>query len=208
MTDIIVLLAYASLLIELVAYPVPSIGSTLSVLKSPDGEVLTRLDRSRELPLAIKLVRFGLPWALCVTIFLVPIGLIVAPELRGNLEPIGFLDNEIVRSLGLVLVVGGRALTFSSVVMMRGSNARLFCSVRPSELRQHRLFSQSRNPGLVGMFAFFAGLVLVYPSWGLLLGVPVYYAHMHGRVLLEESHLSVRYGSAYQEYQAATRRYL
>ena len=71
-------------------------------------------------------------------------------------------------------------------------------------------FNSGRDipPGLLGMFAFYLGLVLVYPCWILLAGIPLYFGNMHWRVLLEESDLGAKFGSDYRAYRERTRRYL
>ena len=196
MTALVVVLAFASLAVELVAFPVPSVASTPAMM------------RKRERPLWSRLVFFAFPTGLSILCFLLPLAMVFAPELRSFLGPIAPLDRDVVAVSGLVLVIAGRALTFASVLAMRGGDARLFRPAVPAALRRHRLFEKSRNPGLVGMFTFYLGLVLVFPCWALVLGIPLYFGNMHLRVLVEESDLSARFGSSYLDYREGTRRYL
>ncbi|NBD37043.1 MAG: isoprenylcysteine carboxylmethyltransferase family protein, partial [Verrucomicrobia bacterium] len=58
------------------------------------------------------------------------------------------------------------------------------------------------------MYLFFAGLLLYFPNVVLLAGFAGYLLHMHFRILMEESHLTARYGRAYQRYCRQTPRYL
>ncbi len=208
MKDSIVLLAYASLVVDLVVYPVRSVASTLAVMKRSVTRADGTVAPSLTLAVLPKLALFALPTALCVVFFLLPIAMIVDPRLRSAFGPIRAPEPEAVAWTGVLLVVLGGLLTFSSVLTMRGGDARPFRPVRPSELRRHRLFSRSRNPGLLGMFAFYLGLVLVYPCWILLAGIPLYFGNMHWRVLLEESDLGAKFGSDYRAYRERTRRYL
>jgi protein-S-isoprenylcysteine O-methyltransferase Ste14 len=70
------------------------------------------------------------------------------------------------------------------------------------------LFAWSRNPGLVGMYVCFAGLVLASGMPLLWCALPFYVANMHVRVRLEEAHLRLRLGQAWADYIAAVPRYL
>lgn len=205
--NLIVVLAYVSLAVELAAFPVPSKASSWSLMQAGTDRGSDRLARARALPSGLKLVALALPTALCVAIVLLPLAMVFRPELRQSLGPVDALSSSGLALIGAVLVVLGRALTFSSVLSMRGGS-KLFRPARPDDLKRSRLFAKSRNPGLVGMFLFYAGLVLIFPSWALLLGVPFYYGHMHLRVLLEESDLETRFGESYREYASGTRRYL
>jgi protein-S-isoprenylcysteine O-methyltransferase Ste14 len=196
MIQAIVVLAYISLGVELAVFPVPSVASAVSMMKRSARPLITRA------------LVFALPTLLCIGVFLLPLGMAFAPALRSSLGPIQMLESNATQALGVLLVVLGRLLTFNSVLTMRGGDASAFAPARPSELRGQRLFSHSRNPGLVGMFSFYLGLVMIYPCWVLLLGIPLYFGNMHLRVLLEESDLSAKFGTSYQAYCERTRRYL
>ena len=65
-----------------------------------------------------------------------------------------------------------------------------------------------RNPGLVGMYAFYLGLCFLFPCVVLFVGLAPYVWNMHARVLMEESHLGSRFGAAYESYTARVPRYL
>lgn len=208
MIDVVVILAYVSLGIELVFFPVPSNASSWSLMKRGDNGATDRLAYLRALPSLVKLLVFALPTAVCVVIFLLPLWMAFRPELRNVLGPIELGGGSARTLASVTLLVIGRALTFSSVLSMRGSGARLFRPARPEHVRRSQLFARSRNPGLLGMFIFYAGLVGSYPCWALLIGVPIYYGHMHLRVLVEESNLESVFGDTYRDYFAVTRRYL
>lgn len=196
MTELVIVLAFVSLAVELVAFPVPSVASTPTMM------------RKRERPLWTRLLVFAAPTGLSILCFLLPLAMVLTPELRRFLGPITLLEHPAVAAAGIALIVSGRVLTFASVLTMRGREARLFRPAQLTELRRHRLFEKSRNPGLVGMFAFYLGLVLVFPCLALVLGIPLYFGNMHLRVLVEESDLSARFGPSYLAYFEGTRRYL
>jgi protein-S-isoprenylcysteine O-methyltransferase Ste14 len=99
-----------------------------------------------------------------------------------------------------VLLVAGRAITFTSVLQLRAQ--------RRAGGGPRWLFRRSRNPGLVGMFASYAGLCCLFGSPLLWVGLPLYVANMHGRVRMEEAHLAQRSGEQWRAYAAAVPRYV
>jgi protein-S-isoprenylcysteine O-methyltransferase Ste14 len=58
------------------------------------------------------------------------------------------------------------------------------------------------------MFLFYLGCALLFPCWVLLCGFIPYVINMHGRVLMEESHLQRSLGSDYDTYHLKVPRYL
>jgi protein-S-isoprenylcysteine O-methyltransferase Ste14 len=100
----------------------------------------------------------------------------------------------------MVAIGLGRGLTFTSVLQLRHAQ-RLG---RPPE----GWFRWSRNPGLVGMYLCFGGLVLAAGLPLLWAALPLYVANMHGRVRLEEAHQQAQLGPAWANYAAAVPRYL
>ena len=102
---------------------------------------------------------------------------------------------------GAILIVLGNLVVLVSVLQLR--DARRETAGPPGGL-----FRRSRNPGLVGMFAFYLGLCLVFGTWVLWVGLPIYLTNMHARVRLEEAHLATKHGKAWQDYAARVPRYL
>jgi protein-S-isoprenylcysteine O-methyltransferase Ste14 len=197
--DAFVLLGYASLIAELVLLPVPSEASTWQLFRprtAADGELL----RAQSRPGAAKLYSYLLPTALGVALFLLPLAAALVPGLRAAL-PWSVEPGEWCLALGLWLCAVGRALTIKTAIGLRRQRHR-------GGLRQHGLFAWSRNPGLVGMFAFDLGNCALCPSLVLLLGLPLYAWNMHRRVRLEEAHLLAAHGPAYSDYRQRVPRYL
>ena len=202
--ELIVLLAYASLVLELVVFPIPSEASTyqLFMRDAPRSPEEDRLSRARQRRKRWKLLRYFLPTACGVVLFLIPLGLIRFPEAREWLFPITALETESVLTLGMAAIVLGRAVTLMATLQLRRAQRM------DTGLAARGLFKHSRNPGLVGMYAFYLGISLVYPCWLLLLGFFPYVFNMHRRVLMEESHLGHALGSDYAAYRQAVPRYL
>jgi protein-S-isoprenylcysteine O-methyltransferase Ste14 len=198
-TDITILLAYGTLVIELTVFPIPSEASTLSLLRHDHQEkpLTDALSKARERSRSSKLLRFFLPTTIGICLFAMPLLATLWPQLRAAFFPIGL---EEVTTLGLAFIIAGRLLTFSSVLQLRSAKRR--------KCIPNGLFIYSRNPGLVGMFIFYIGLCLTLGGPWLWLGLPLYFTNMHHRVLLEEAQLTATHGDSWREYLQRAARYL
>lgn len=205
--DLVVLAAYASLVVELTVFPIPSEASTWQLLASGGTDQGAAgpgdpLRQARGKSTAAKLLRFLLPTALGVALWLLPLACVllapVWPALPGALwvHRVAWLAWP-----GIALVALGRSLTFASVLQLRAARRRP--AAGPGWL-----FRRSRNPGLVGMYACYLGFCVVFGTPWLWLGLPLYVANMHGRVRMEEAHLGRRHGEAWRAYAARVPRYL
>lgn len=202
--ELVVLLAFVSLVVELTVFPIPSEASTyqLFLRDAPREPEEDRLSRARERNALGKLLLYFLPTAAGVVLFLIPLVLLVKPEVREWLYPVVPLETPLVAAIGALTIVAGRAITMAATLQLRAAQRR------DTGLAARGLFTFSRNPGLVGMYAFFLGLALVYPCWVLFVGFVPYVFNMHRRVLMEESHLGYTLGSDYGAYLRAVPRYL
>ncbi|MBL8751009.1 MAG: methyltransferase domain-containing protein [Planctomycetes bacterium] len=197
--DVVVLCAYASLIVELVVFPIPSEASTWQLFTPGDARAAPadRLQAARERSLPQKVLRYFLPTAICVLLWLLPLAAIASPSVGAALW-----CNRVPALVGpgVALVVIGRAITFVSVLQLR---ARRRLGGEP-----RWLFRRSRNPGLVGMFVCYTGLCCLFGSPLSWLGLPFYVANMHVRVRMEEAHLAAQFGDAWRSYVAAVPRYV
>lgn len=199
----LVLIGFSSLLVELLQFPVPSEASVYQLLFEADDEIDndTRLAQARVRSPVRKLITYLLPTAIGVALFLVPLAAAFWRPLIDYLVPLHGLETVWSLWLGAVLVLGGRVVTFASVLQLRRHKIR-------AELQCWGLFRWSRNPGLVGMYVFYLGLCFLFPSVVLFVGLIPYVWNMHTRVLMEESHLGSRLGAPYANYMARVPRYL
>ena len=136
-----------------------------------------------------------------VALFLLPPILALAPHLSALLIPIAALAQPVVVGAGIGLLIASRIITPLAVLPLRRSQ-------RHAALAQTGLFAWSRNPTLLGLFAFYLGNALLFPCAVLLLGFPLCVLHMHRRVGLEEIDLRARFGAEYAAYEARVPRYL
>jgi protein-S-isoprenylcysteine O-methyltransferase Ste14 len=199
-TELVVLAAYASLVVELVVFPIPSEASTWQLLAAEapaDAPPADALQQARARSRSRKLLTLFLPTATGVVLWLLPLACILVP---GVAAAIWCTQLSWLHAPGLALVVLGRLVTFTSVLQLRAQRRR---GAGPGWLFRH-----SRNPGLVGMYACYLGLCCLSGSPLLWLGLPLYVANMHGRVRMEEAHLSARLGATWNDYAARVPRYL
>lgn len=195
--ELVLLAAYASLLVEIVCFPVASEASVAHLVGRTGAPTSPALAAARSSALPVRLACYLLPTALCVLLFLLPLAVTLAPSTRPFLAP---WSTPALVWPGVAAVVAGRALTFVSVLQLRRARRR---AALPAGL-----FQRSRNPGLVGMFVMYAGLCAAVGGPWLWLGAPVYVRNMHARVLLEESDLAARFGAAWRDYTVTAPRYL
>jgi protein-S-isoprenylcysteine O-methyltransferase Ste14 len=187
--ELVCLLGYASLVVELLVLAVPSVAATSRLWATTEGSVAARS------------LRLGLPVAICIAAFAVPPLAIVWPALATLLFTLEGPQASQAAWCGAVLVVAGRGLTLAATAELRRS-------ARQARLATRGVFAWSRHPGLVGMFVFYLGCGLIVPSPLVLAGLLFYAAHMHGKVLLEEAHLEREWGGSYRDYAARVARYL
>ncbi|MFK7739338.1 MAG: isoprenylcysteine carboxylmethyltransferase family protein [Planctomycetota bacterium] len=199
--DIVLIAAYASLVVELVAFPIPSEASVWQlVVTGGDGDGdgdAPELVAARRSPLAKRLLLFLLPTALCIALFLVPLVVVAAPSTQAILAP---MRHEAWLWPGLGLVWLGRFICFGSVLQLR--------TAKRNDALPAGMFRISRNPGLIGMWTMYGGLCAVIGGPWLWLGAPLYFLNMHTRVRLEEANLDARYTSSWREYVRRVPRYL
>ena len=70
-------------------------------------------------------------------------------------------------------MLGGRAVTFASMLQLRQLRNQ-------AAVQYSGFFRWSRNPGLVGMYAFYLGLCFLFPCVVLFAGLIPYVWNMHG----------------------------
>jgi len=201
--DATTIAAYATLLLELTVFPIPSEASTWQLLAGREGcegrggTSAAALQRVHASARSRRVLTLLLPTALGVLAWLVPLLLVVVPSWRARL----CVDvPPFVVAIGLAAILLGRLITFGSVLQLRAAK------------RQERLpgglFRRSRNPGLVGMYVCYLGLMLGYGLPPLALVLPLYLGNMHRRVRLEEAQLEFAHDASWRDYAARVPRYL
>ncbi len=201
-----IVLSYVSLVVELTVLHVPSVASSLRIWSADPGVVSHYSPRYLEL-FALgptrKVIRFGLPLLVTYAVYLFP--LLV---LFGGLDPLGdyvFEPSSGTSVAAVTAIAVGRVVALWTAWTLRKSGSKLGDS---SFLHTSGAFRMSRNPGLVGMYVFVAGLWIAAPSASMSIGILVYMIYMDFKVRMEEDFLQNKFGDAYLDYQARTARYL
>lgn len=202
-----VLIVYASLVTELVFFPVPSIASTFRLLNpkevtgSPEG--IRR--RIADMSLVKKILILLVPSLAGGAAFCIPLALILRPELSEYLFSAASLEKDILRLPGVMLMAVGRVITISAAVSLRKAGRT---GTPGEQLITDGIFSRSRNPVTLGLLVTFLGMLLLFPSLVLLCGFLIFAASMHIRILVEEDMLQYTFGNVYVRYLSSTGRYL
>jgi protein-S-isoprenylcysteine O-methyltransferase Ste14 len=195
--DAVAIAAYATLLLELTMFPIPSEASTWQLLAGRDGPSAVALQRVHATARSRRLLVLLLPTAIGVLAWLLPLLLIVVPGCRAALSVV---LPDAVTIVGIAAIVLGRTITFGSVLQLRAA--------KRNERLPGALFLRSRNPGLVGMYVCYLGLMLGYGLPLLAVVLPLYVGNMHRRVRLEEAQLDFEHGASWRDYAARVPRYL
>lgn len=203
--ELVVLIAYLSLLVELTVLHVPSVASSRRIWMADDALVTSyslRFRRFFALSKTAKVVIFFVPVLVSWATFVYPLVAIA----RGG-DPIGdflFQPTSGTDAAAIFLVFTGRLITLNSVVVMRRLDGHLG---GPSGLRRSGIFRWSRNPGLAGMYLFVLGVWLTVPSLLMSVGIVCYIAYMDFKVRMEEDFLENTFGEEYRVYRLRTGRY-
>lgn len=200
------LIGYLSLVIELVFFHVPSVANTQNFFLKNDhyntsqNDLITKIQNWSTIRKILLLV---VPMVLVQLYFLLPF-LYFFPTINSKLL-ILFEANTVTNWIGILFITLGRLLTFGSMIYLRKQNKQTGDSFK---LHTKGIFRWSRNPGLDGMFLFFAGFGLLFPTFWLWLGLIFYFYYMLFRVRIEEAFLQDQFKEEFNTYLKKTNRFL
>lgn len=210
--SLIILLAYASLAAELIFLHVPSVASVYQLVFSKKSLVnfnkcplpSGKLKAVMQWPLVVKILLLVVPTFICILTGLLPIIFIALLFL--NKINWHQLNNHYImqNTVGCILIMAGRFLTIYCTLIIRKNNKQQYHSF---DLKTNDIFSFSRNPLLLGMYLMYAGTWVIFPTFFFALGLIIYLANMHFRILLEEDFLAHQFGEHFINYKQKTRRY-
>jgi protein-S-isoprenylcysteine O-methyltransferase Ste14 len=211
--SLVVALGMLSLLAELLFLHVPSVASVYQLVFTRNsilqfsGRPLPDclLGRVLQWPLFKKIVLLALPTALSVITGLLPVYYLLAGFFSVNFSTFCQQSSKFLSVAGMLLLAAGRVLTIYANLIIRKHNRQYSGSF---ELKTTGLFGYSRNPLLLGMYVFYAGMWLLYPTLLFAAGLTIYVLNMHFRVLLEEDFLRHHFGAPFDRYLRKTGRYL
>ena len=200
-----VVAGYVSLAVELTLLHVPSVASSVNIWAAHPRLVesySSRYKRLLLLPRAAKLAVVAAPLGVIYAVFAYP--LLAWSAQREVLGDHLFQPGSLALSAAAVLIALGRWISLAAAVTLRQRTL----SDDDSTLHTSGPFRWSRNPGLIGMYLFAAGLWLTAPSAVILCGIFIYVLHMHVKVLMEEDFLRNEFGERYMRYRRNTPRYV
>ena len=179
---IAIILIYLSFVLDFVVWPIPSEGSTGSILsRHSNSDIWTRI--GLVLLYAANLVFYLFPLFIAINYLLSPSFVHV-----GRAAPC------------IVLAILGRLVTIKGALTIRRN--------QQGSLITNSIFKFSRNPIVLGMHLTIIGLIVCYPKWYLWIGFVLYFLNMHFKIKIEERYLSSTYRAPYKQYLVSTPRYL
>ncbi|HLM00176.1 MAG TPA: isoprenylcysteine carboxylmethyltransferase family protein [Pyrinomonadaceae bacterium] len=150
-------------------------------------------------------VVFRLTFALIVAVIIV---FAFFSPLYQYAAPLVWIEHQIVKSIGLVLLVASLVWTAVAQIQM-GASWRIGIDPKNrTELIENGLFRLSRNPIFFGMRLALLGFFLTLPNAVTLLALVLGDVLMQIQVRLEEEFLSGAHGEKYLEYRRRVRRWI
>jgi protein-S-isoprenylcysteine O-methyltransferase Ste14 len=195
---------YATLLIELIFFHVPSVANTKNFFVQNNDYSMAKSDLIKKVyhwSFLKKILVLLIPTILINVYFLVPFLYFLPNAIDFCL----FKPNSWLEILGVLFIVLGRYITFGSMIYIRKENKQ---TVNSFKLHTSGIFAYSRNPGLDGMFLFFAGFGFIVPTMLLWIGLLFYFYYMLFRVKIEEEFLKALFQNEYENYCQKTKRFL
>jgi protein-S-isoprenylcysteine O-methyltransferase Ste14 len=135
---------------------------------------------------------------------------VLAGWLAGRLYPLPWpgLEDWPARAIGYGLGIAGIALVVWSIVTLNRAGTTVLPNRGADRLVTDGPFRWRRNPIYVGDILILLGLAELTHNIWLVILVPVFAAAVYWLAILpEERHLEERFGRAYLDYKAATRRW-
>ena len=127
--------------------------------------------------------------------------------LLNNVANLSFGLGDAIK-LGWIFIVGGVGIAGWAAWVMSAAGTGIPTNVPATELVVKGPFLRTRNPIYIGLTLAYLGLASLMDAPLALLMMPVILMVMHaGVVLREEAYLEQKFGEAYTDYCAKTKRY-
>lgn len=182
MISIIVIVIYASFVLDFVCIPIPSEASTQAILNKADNRFSAKY-------ILLRLTHLSL-----LLLWLCPLAVACLMLYQS------ITDQHWFAWLGVTIALLGRAITLSGSITYRKSP--------PNLLVEHSIFSVSRHPIVVGLHLTLGGLLCTTGSVIALICFPATLFYFDRKIRIEERALIARYGQAYIAYSSRTARYI
>ena len=143
-----------------------------------------------------------------VLILLTTLAYSFLPQVYGYATPITWLESQVVKVGGLVLMAAGLIWTATAQMQMGKSWRIGIDTENKTELVEKGLFGRSRNPIFLGMRVALLGFFLAMPNAVTLVAVALADTLMQIQVRLEEEFLTGVHGEKYTEFCGRVRRWI
>lgn len=181
--NILLIIFYVSLLVELIWFSVPSPASTIQMHKQPSQSIVW---------LIVSI--------LGVLAYIIPIIYVIC--IFFNIRFFEINSSKLLLILGSVLLILGRIITFAGGVQIKNHLKQ-----NRNVVLDSGIFKFSRHPIALGLIVALTGLNFILPSFVMIFLSVIFVFDLHKKVLFEETILFTQYAETYENYCKKTRRY-
>jgi len=194
--------AYLVVLFELVALPIPSEASTYTEWKRRRSKPEhPPSDGAKPSPALCSI----LGYAALLTVFGVPVAFALYPPILAYLPgatELAAFGSRPAAAVSIAAIAFGTVLGLTATLQLRRRRA-----AGADGLETGGVFAYSRNPIVLSLHLTAAGVLIALPAAPVIIGFPIYLAHMHRRILIEERVLAARRPREFEAYLARVHRY-
>jgi protein-S-isoprenylcysteine O-methyltransferase Ste14 len=118
-----------------------------------------------------------------------------------------FIQNNLIRYIGLVIALLGVVVFITAMVTMRDSWRVGIDNTQKTKIINTGIYKYSRNPAFVGFDLFYIGIAIAFSNTFNLIFACCSILLLHLQILEEEKFLPTVFGKEYLDYKKKTRRY-
>ncbi len=206
----LILLIYASFILDFVVWPIPSEASTAAILHDGQSAQNTTavLTRWYQKPLlitahAMVLITWVFPLAYSVWVSLVSLNLMSGALPASDTDSTRFNSLQFMAVIGIMLALAGRCVTIATSLTLRNHRT----STGKSGIISHGVFARTRHPVVVGLHLTLSGLLITVGLILMALPLLIVFIYFDYKTRLEELTLLERDDIDYQSYRQKVSKY-
>ncbi len=202
---VVVIVAYALIVAELVFFPIPSEASTVAILSRKNRSDPSYGGEKRKLRHTLYRAYVVASSIVVLCAFCIPLAWVFWPQIGQLLFPLKIVRGFLPKLLGIIAITSGSCISLWAVKELHA-----FIRRNPScdQLKTDGIYSKSRNPITLGIHIVYIGFIFTVPSWIMIFGFIIYCFHMNHKIKIEEKNLESKYGRAFRDYKKRVGRYL
>lgn len=204
----IILATYASQIILICFFHVPSAGSTVEMLfkvRNDPGRANRHPAAAATRSLLKMIMLIIATLAVAITSLIPLISIIYAPIIK-LLVPFMAKPSEFMKAVCIVFLVSGNVVSCIGVATLR-SHVSFTEFGETTRLHAVGIYGFSRNPITVGLALIYAGFFLALPSAGMLIGFIIFLLNSAYRIKMEETYLQRAFDEDYAQYKRQVGKY-